>query len=86
MKRTIHTGYKSIRSALRAGSMDLIVSGIGATQMGDPVSRPIPGHGQTAICAAHPDICGTGFPVAFHGHRCGCDYLLFSSLPDVKAL
>jgi uncharacterized Zn-binding protein involved in type VI secretion len=50
------------------------------------VSCPIPGHGPNVIVEGNPNFCDSGFPVAFHGHRCACGCSLLSSLPDVKAI
>lgn len=86
MKGIIRTGdMHSGGGTVLSGSTTMTFEGRGAARLGDPVSCPLPGHGQNVIAEAHPLFRGHGIPVAFDGHHCACGCVLISSLLHVKA-
>ncbi|WP_428943307.1 PAAR domain-containing protein [Pantoea sp. FN060301] len=76
-----HTGGGTVLS----GSTTMSFEGRGVARLGDPVSCPLPGHGQNVIAEAYSGFRDHGIPVAFNGHQCACGCVLISSLPHAKA-
>lgn len=86
MKGIIRIGDKtSGGGAVLSGSTTMKFHGIGVARVGDPVSCPVPGHGETVVAEGHPVFKDNGIPIAFHGHHCACGCMLLTSLPTATA-
>lgn len=61
------------------GSPSTDIFGKKVARIGDPVSCPIPYHGNSVIVSGDATMLVDGKPVARHGDKCACGAVLISS-------
>ena len=81
MQGIIRLGDKTTHGgAVLSCSTTMLLGDIGVARKGDRVSCLE--HGDTTIVEGNPNSRDHGDPVAFQGHKCGCDCTLISLLSN----